>query len=184
MRETDEQRLVPDTRLLETWHRAIYEPVAPEPQRVGRIRQIDPKSPALNVLVAVGPFPGVPPGAVPQAMSRFSAALSPRIQSLDHDWESFSGAARLRGVAHLVAWAHGEFVRIHPFCDGNGRMARLLANCLLLRYGIPYALSIRPRPTGVYSACAAASMTGDHTPLEQFLTREIVWSATASAESA
>jgi Fic family protein len=32
---------------------------------------------------------------------------------------------------------HVNFVRIHPFCDGNGRMARLLANLPVLRSGSP-----------------------------------------------
>lgn len=35
------------------------------------------------------------------------------------------------------AWAHLSFVRIHPFFDGNGRMARLLANLPVLRGGFP-----------------------------------------------
>ncbi|MEZ4529038.1 MAG: Fic family protein [Desulfobacterales bacterium] len=32
---------------------------------------------------------------------------------------------------------HLSFVRIHPFCDGNGRMARLLANLPVMRAGFP-----------------------------------------------
>lgn len=32
---------------------------------------------------------------------------------------------------------HGEFVRIHPFIDGNGRTARLLLNFELMKYGYP-----------------------------------------------
>ena len=35
------------------------------------------------------------------------------------------------------AKAHISFVSIHPFFDGNGRMARLLANFPLLRNGFP-----------------------------------------------
>ena len=35
------------------------------------------------------------------------------------------------------AKAHLSFVSIHPFFDGNGRMARLLANFPLLRSGFP-----------------------------------------------
>ena len=30
---------------------------------------------------------------------------------------------------------HGEFVKIHPFIDGNGRTARLLLNFELMRSG-------------------------------------------------
>ena len=35
----------------------------------------------------------------------------------------------------LAAWTHAEFVRIHPFIDGNGRTSRLLMNYLLLSQG-------------------------------------------------
>ena len=35
----------------------------------------------------------------------------------------------------LAAYLHEELVRIHPFVDGNGRTARLLANLYLLRHG-------------------------------------------------
>ncbi|MGM9937258.1 MAG: Fic family protein, partial [Candidatus Ornithomonoglobus sp.] len=35
----------------------------------------------------------------------------------------------------LAAWTHAEFVRIHPFIDGNGRTGRLLMNYQLLSQG-------------------------------------------------
>ena len=35
----------------------------------------------------------------------------------------------------LVAWTHAEFVRIHPFVDGNGRTSRLIMNYQLLFNG-------------------------------------------------
>lgn len=33
----------------------------------------------------------------------------------------------------LAAWTHAEFVKIHPFIDGNGRTSRLIMNCQLMR---------------------------------------------------
>ena len=42
----------------------------------------------------------------------------------------------------VAATVHYRFVRIHPFDDGNGRMARLLMNLILIRHG--YAVAIVP----------------------------------------
>ena len=35
----------------------------------------------------------------------------------------------------LAAWTHAEFVRIHPYIDGNGRTSRLIMNYQLLIHG-------------------------------------------------
>lgn len=40
----------------------------------------------------------------------------------------------------LAATFHYRFVRIHPFDDGNGRMARLLMNMILIRHGYTVAI--------------------------------------------
>lgn len=50
---------------------------------------------------------------------------------------------KLRKEKHPVevaALAHKEFVFIHPFVDGNGRVARLLMNLILLQEGYEVAL--------------------------------------------
>jgi Fic family protein len=36
-----------------------------------------------------------------------------------------------------AALLHCEFVRIHPFVDGNGRTARLITNLELMKHGFP-----------------------------------------------
>ncbi len=40
-------------------------------------------------------------------------------------------------AVNVYAWTHLSFVRIHPFFDGNGRIARLIANLPLLKCGYP-----------------------------------------------
>lgn len=48
----------------------------------------------------------------------------------------------------LAAWTHAEFVRIHPFIDGNGRTARLLMNYQLMFHGfLPISISKEERLT-------------------------------------
>ena len=46
----------------------------------------------------------------------------------------------------FTALAHGECLRVHPFANGNGRIARLLVAFICLRYGLPMFLHIKPRP--------------------------------------
>jgi len=40
-------------------------------------------------------------------------------------------------IIELAALFHYRYIRIHPFEDGNGRIARLLVNYILLRHGYP-----------------------------------------------
>ena len=51
----------------------------------------------------------------------------------------------IQNAAARYADLHLAFVRVHPFCDGNGRMARLLANLPLLRAGLPPIVIPRER---------------------------------------
>lgn len=37
----------------------------------------------------------------------------------------------------IAAWMHMEMVKIHPFADGNGRVARLAASAQLMRNNLP-----------------------------------------------
>ena len=46
----------------------------------------------------------------------------------------------------LAAWTHAEFVRIHPFPDGNGRTSRLLMNYQLMAQGfLPVSIAKESR---------------------------------------
>ncbi|PIS30411.1 cell filamentation protein Fic [Candidatus Saganbacteria bacterium CG08_land_8_20_14_0_20_45_16] len=59
--------------------------------------------------------------------------------------EYVAGLAILENEKHPVeyaALAHLDFVEIHPFVDGNGRVARLLMNIVLLAKG--YVITIIP----------------------------------------
>ena len=46
----------------------------------------------------------------------------------------------------LAAWTHAEFVRIHPFQDGNGRTSRLIMNYQLMSCGfLPISIAKEKR---------------------------------------
>jgi fido (protein-threonine AMPylation protein) len=57
-----------------------------------------------------------------------------------------STADEILRVISFAALAHGEFLRVHPFANGNGRIARLLVAFICLRYGVPMFVHIKPRP--------------------------------------
>jgi Fic family protein len=63
------------------------------------------------------------------------------------------GSLFAQDEAILVASAaHTWFVTIHPFIDGNGRVARLLMNLLFMRYSFPIAVVTREDRARYYDA--------------------------------
>ena len=59
-------------------------------------------------------------------------------------------------VVLVAAKAHYDFVLIHPFDDGNGRMARLLMNLILIKYGFPPAIIKTEDKANYFSALRQA----------------------------
>jgi Fic family protein len=49
----------------------------------------------------------------------------------------------------IAAWFHHSFTTIHPFQDGNGRMARLLASLVLIKHGL-FPLTVRRQDKKAY----------------------------------
>lgn len=155
-------------QLAREWHREIFAGVElPVAYYAGEIRDDDRRFPELiGYEVRVGAEPGVASRDVPRELARFEerlrravAVLDPVIPVGEHPEEP----GILGSVITLCALAHGEWARIHPFANGNGRIARLWANWSALRYGLPPFVRLRPRPEGFgYSRAAAESMRGDH----------------------
>ena len=53
------------------------------------------------------------------------------------DWYNEAEASGEYSPIELAALFHYRYIRIHPFEDGNGRIARLLVNYILARHGYP-----------------------------------------------
>ena len=58
-----------------------------------------------------------------------------------------------------------------PFSNGNGRTARILTNAVLMRYGLPPVLRLRPRPPSPYGHAGAEGMESNAKPMEALLRR-------------
>lgn len=166
-RETG-RRNPPTVAMAQEWHRRIYLGVAlPVPYYAGEPRDSDPNFPELQGYeVAIGSARGVQSEAVPAALQDFETGAHAAVAALDPVIAA-EGQPRndkeLHGALSVCAVLHGEWVRIHPFANGNGRTARLWANWAALRYGLPPFVTIKPRPGNPYGFAAMASMRGDHT---------------------
>ena len=159
-----DRRVVPSVASARAWQRETMAGLSvPNPLYVGRFRG---KAGLRTVAVTIGGTPGVAPGGVARALREFEARLRAVVAALDARYPSASDldVDGLAAVIDLAAWAHSEWVRIHPFANGNGRTARIWANLILMRYGLPPAVRLRPRPDGRYGQACASAMTGEWRP--------------------
>lgn len=161
-------RRPPSVAMAQEWHRQIYQGVLlPVPYYAGEVRNSDPRFPELyGYEVEVGARRGVPSASVPEELDRFERAMLSATGGLDLAVPLRTPPAatgELHSVLTLCAHAHGEWVRIHPFANGNGRTARIWANWCALRYRLPPFVRLRPRPAADrYALASADSMRGDH----------------------
>lgn len=165
---------------LQRWHRSVYAGCnVPSAAYVGAFRgQPHPYLADYEVGIGAVLADGLPERVGVWAAD-VAAAVADFVQRLNTALEVLDGAVRpgthpttadvLREVVDVSAIAHGEWVRIHPFVNGSGRTARLLAGHIALRYGLPVFVTLKPRPADVaYARAARASMgrppdfRGDH----------------------
>lgn len=72
----------------------------------------------------------------------------------------------------LATWVHWAIARIHPFEDGNGRMARLWQDFVLLRGRLTAAI-IRLEDRKSYYEALTAADDGNGNPLMQLVSRRV-----------
>ena len=93
----------------------------------------------------------------------------------------FSWMKESRGKVHpliLSSVFHYEFVFIHPFTDGNGRMARLWHTAILTKWQpifefIPIESQIEKFQNGYYDAIAECHTNGNSTAFIEFILEQI-----------
>ncbi len=159
-----ERREIPTLEAARHWQSRMMEGLnVPDRRYVGAFRG----EPGLeHIQVRVGANYGVDSVEVSEELARFEKKLQALVAELDAllPMDQELDADQLAAVIDLCAWVHAEWVRIHPFANGNGRTARLWANSLAVRYGLPPFIRLRPRPNAGYGDAGAKSMQGDWKP--------------------
>lgn len=158
------QRKAPTADLARRWQALFMKDLTvPDQRYVGAFRG----EPGLeDIRVRIGSYYGADAADVAQELKQFESRLGELVSEMDAMLPAGQepDADQLAAIIDLCAWAHAEWVRIHPFANGNGRTARLWANYLAMRYGLPPFIRLRPRPNSGYATAGARAMQGDWQP--------------------
>ena len=158
------QRKQPTVETARSWQSEIMRNLqAGDPKYVGAFRG---EAGLENVQVQVNGIFGVAAPEVADALREFEQRLQSALAHLDNlvPLGVEPNADQIAVIVEICAWAHAEWVRIHPFANGNGRTARLWANSLAMRYGLPPFVGLRPRPKGDYALASEKAMRGEWQP--------------------
>ena len=93
-----------------------------------------------SYVIHAGQYKTRPNSVITRYGDRFEYALPEETPSLMADLVDWYNKAEQEGKlspVELAALFHYRYIRIHPFEDGNGRIARLLVNFILSRHNYP-----------------------------------------------
>lgn len=77
-----------------------------------------------------------------------------------------------RHPVETAAFQHHRLVEIHPFTDGNGRVARLLTNLYLIAKGYP-PIVLRTEDRRKYYRCLRSADLGNLAPFASFMAKAV-----------
>ncbi|CAN5408863.1 hypothetical protein BH09BAC1_BH09BAC1_20730 [soil metagenome] len=86
--------------------------------------------------------------------------------------------------AQIAAELHYRFVLIHPFDDGNGRVARLLMNYVLMRAGYPPVIIPTKDKKAYLDALNKVDTNVDTQAFAGYIAKQLVWSLELNLKAA
>ena len=132
-----EEANLPNMPLTQNFIRTLHKTLLREDYTVYRNL---PGGMQTSYTIHAGQYKTRPNSVITRYGDRFEYASPEETQALMTDlinwYNSEEELGRLSPV-ELAALFHYRYIRIHPFEDGNGRIARLLVNYILSRHGLP-----------------------------------------------
>ncbi len=75
----------------------------------------------------------------------------------------------MENAVQFAAWTHAEFVKIHPFADGNGRTSRMMMNYQLMAAGFLPVSVAKENRLEYFEALEAYAVNGDLQPFAELI---------------
>lgn len=121
--------------------------------------------------IAIGRYKEMPNNVRTRTGEMHYFAPPEQVQPMMSDLIDWSRAKEAEGEHPIVIAAtfHYRFVQIHPFDDGNGRMARLLMNLILMRHGYTIAMVQRDGRDRYIAEIEQAQATGSVAEFIQYI---------------
>lgn len=145
---TEEAKLS-DVPLTQSFIRTLHKTLLREDYTVYRTL---PGGVQTSYVIHAGQYKTRPNSVITRYGDRFEYASPEETPALMTDLVNWYNDAEKSGKftpVELAAMFHYRYIRIHPFEDGNGRIARMMVNYILARHGYPMIV-VRSRKKGEY----------------------------------
>ena len=137
LKMTQEQATLQDTPLTQHFIRQLHKVLLREDYTV--YREL-PGGHETSYVIHAGQYKTRPNSVITRYGDRFEYASPEETPALMADLVEWYNSEESKGKlspVELAALFHYRYIRIHPFEDGNGRMARLIVNYILARHDYP-----------------------------------------------
>ena len=149
LRMMTEEAKVKETPLTQNFIRTLHKTLLREDYTVYRNL---PGGVQASYIIHAGQYKTRPNSVITRYGDRFEYASPEETPSLMADlvdWYNKSEQEGKLSPVELAALFHYRYIRIHPFEDGNGRIARLMVNFILTRHNYPMVV-VRSRKKSEY----------------------------------
>lgn len=107
---------------------------------------------------------------IPPQYDKLPSLMETLVIDFNKQWHKYHPLAQ-------AVLLHGEFVKIHPFVDGNGRTARLLLNLVLMNNGYTPIVIRKENRLNYYEALDKAHTTGDYSDFLDLIKKLVIESS-------
>lgn len=152
-------------------HKTVFGAVAPEMAGRFRINGEDVKK-----LKCIEPPPG---RLVQERVYAFWLELDAKL-SITHRHPKKMTKSQIKKwrtqIFNIATWTQHQIAAIHPFCEGNGRMARLMTNLILNRYGLPPSqvkYEKKEDKENYLAALCQIDLYGNYEPLKESIIKSV-----------